>query len=70
LLLKELPLKLTAELKKLKVKFEENDHVKVLIPNSEVQDLIQKIKIPLTMIQTHNPTLEDAYVEIVGGKTE
>jgi ABC-2 type transport system ATP-binding protein len=62
--------KLTAELKKLKVKFEENDHVKVLIPNSEVQDLIQKIKIPLTMIQTHNPTLEDAYVEIVGGKTE
>lgn len=59
--------KLISELKKLKLDFEQNDHIKINVPNARVQHLLGHIKTPLDYIQTHNPTLEDAYLEIVEG---
>lgn len=58
--------KLISELTQMKLDFEENDHLKVNISNSKIQHLIKSIKTPLSWIQTHNPTLEDAYIELIG----
>ncbi len=57
--------KLELELKKLKLDFEKNEHIKINIPSSQIQKVICQIKVPLSFIQTHNPTLEDAYIEII-----
>jgi len=57
--------KLESELSKLKLDFAKNDHFKINIPNNEVQKLLAKIRTPLNFVQTHNPTLEDAYIEII-----
>lgn len=58
--------KLEAELKKMKLNFEKNDHIKINVPNAKVQYVLSHIKTPLFFVQTHNPTLEDAYIEIIG----
>jgi ABC-2 type transport system ATP-binding protein len=62
--------KLETELKKFKLDFEKNSHFKVNVPQSEIQKLLAKIKTPLNFVQTHNPTLEEAYIEIVEKGTE
>ena len=31
-----------------------------------VHELLKSIETPLNVVQTHTPTLEDAYLEIVG----
>jgi len=58
--------KLTRELTSHKIKFEGAGPVKILINNQSTgQEIIQKIKTPLTFLDIHNPSLEDAYVEII-----
>lgn len=57
--------KLKKELVKNKLKFNENTQVEVYIKGKDAQKVIQSIKTPLTHLELHNPTLEDAYLEII-----
>ncbi len=58
--------KLTNELTSYKIKFEGVGPFKILInTQSTGQEIIQKIKTPLTFLDIHSPSLEDAYVEII-----
>ena len=67
-------LKLKKELESKKIKFEREGPFKINIENKNLQKLIQSIKTPLTMLKTHSPSLEEAYLEIVsvkdGGESE
>lgn len=61
--------KLEIELKKLKLKYQEvSGQLKIDLKDKNAQKVIQSIKTPLTYLDIHNPTLEDAYLEIVGEK--
>jgi len=57
---------LRAELQGLVMPFTETPRFKVMLNGHSVQRVIQSISTPLTVLQTHMPTLEDAYVAIVG----
>ena len=62
---------LRAELAALGVPFEEGERVKVRVAGSGVHGLLKRIQTPLNVVQTHTPTLEDAYLAVVGaGKDE
>lgn len=56
---------LEKELKQKKYDFVREGRFKVKVRNGEVQKLIAGIKTDLTLVQTHTPTLEEAYLEIV-----
>ena len=59
--------KLSAELRKNKLKFIEiNGKLKIDLKGKNPQKVIQAIKTPLTYLDVHNPSLEDAYLEIIG----
>lgn len=57
---------LVKELTKDKVKFKESGPFKVISKGNSAQKIIQKIKTPLTTLEIHNPSLEQAYVKIIG----
>jgi ABC-2 type transport system ATP-binding protein len=57
---------LRGELRRLRVSFTETPRFKVMLNGHTAQQVIQSISTPLTVLQTHTPTLEDAYVAIVG----
>jgi ABC-2 type transport system ATP-binding protein len=59
---------LRAELGRLAVHWTETPQFKVLLNGHSIQQIIHGIETPLSVLQTHTPTLEDAYVEIVGHK--
>jgi ABC-2 type transport system ATP-binding protein len=54
------------ELKKFKVKVSGKGPFRVTLNGIEPQEIIQKIETPLNLLEIHNPTLEQAYVEIIG----
>ncbi|MGE3273367.1 MAG: ATP-binding cassette domain-containing protein [Chloroflexota bacterium] len=54
------------ELAALGIPFTETPHFRVPIDNRSAQEIIKAIDTPLTMLQTRTPTLEDAYLSIVG----
>lgn len=56
---------LREELSKRKIPFKENGVFKVAVPTSEVSRIIKSIHTPLSLVKTYNPTLEEAYIEIV-----
>ncbi len=58
--------KLEKELQKMNLTFTQEKGFKVEIENKQIQKLISGIKVPLTSIKTHSPSLEDAYVELIG----
>lgn len=58
--------KLTAELSDLKLKFTLEKEFKVFMEKRSAQQIIQSIKTPLSVLKTHNPSLEEAYLEIIG----
>jgi ABC-2 type transport system ATP-binding protein len=57
--------KLTKELSQLGYRFDEGEEVKVYIDSDEIQKLIGNLKVKLTTIKTHTPTVEEAYLEII-----
>lgn len=62
---------LEAELTKLKLPFERDSVFKVKITNgADAQKIIQKLSTPLTHLKTHSPSLEEAYLEIIGSGKE
>jgi len=56
---------LLKELKKFKVKISGKGPYKVVLNGIQPQKIVQKTKTPLTLLEIHNPTLEEAYVEII-----
>jgi ABC-2 type transport system ATP-binding protein len=60
---------LEKELKHHKFSYMKNGVFKVSLKNHTTQQIIKKIDTPLTLLKIHSPTLEEAYLEIIGGKT-
>lgn len=60
--------KLIEELNKKKIKFEDKDEFRVFIQNKDVQKFVAGLKSELKGIRTHAPSLEEAYLEIIGEK--
>ena len=61
---------LRRELEALGVTFEQEGHFKVSLNGHSAQDVIRSLATPLTVLKTHSPSLEDAYLEIVGKEME
>jgi ABC-2 type transport system ATP-binding protein len=58
--------RLRAELQRLRIPFEGHSPLKLPVAEPQaVHELLREITIPLTRIETHNPSLEDVYLEIV-----
>ena len=57
---------LRSELTQHGIGFVETPLFKIDLNHRSVQDIIKRIDTPLNMVKTHVPTLEDAYLEIVG----
>ena len=53
------------ELHRLKVEFTEASSFKINAHGGDVQRIIKSIETPLSLIKTHDPSLEDAYLEII-----
>ncbi len=53
------------ELKRLNVRFAEGSAFRVNVRAGEAQQLIKAIETPLSVVKTHDPSLEDAYLEII-----
>lgn len=59
---------LISELTKKKIKYEDASEFKIFISNNEIQSFLGNLKTKLTNVKTHAPSLEDAYLEIIGEK--
>lgn len=57
---------LLAELRRLELPSSSTAPFRVDLNGTSVQTIIKAIETPLTLVQTHTPSLEDAYLEIVG----
>ncbi len=53
------------ELHRLKVEFTEASAFKVNVRGRDIQTLLKAIETPLSLVKTHDPSLEDAYLEII-----
>lgn len=62
-------LKLRLELEQKKLRFSEDFPVKVLLEGRSSQEVIKMIDTPLSMLQIHQPSLEEAYLQIIGEKS-
>lgn len=62
--------KLESELNKLKYDFSGRGPFKISLNGSSAQQIIKSINTDLNFLDIHNPTLEEAYLEIVGGQNE
>lgn len=56
---------LRSELKRYGYKFSEDKYFTVHLDGMNVQKVIQSINTPLTVLKTHLPSLEEAYLEII-----
>lgn len=61
---------LRQELEAKKLKFNEKPYFEVLLNSHNIQNLIIGIKTPLTQVRTHNPSLEEAYLDIIEGEKQ
>jgi ABC-2 type transport system ATP-binding protein len=57
---------LRRELAALRLPFTEDGHIHVPLNGASAQDVIRSIDTPLTVLKIHSPSLEDAYLRIVG----
>lgn len=62
--------KLKKELFKNKLDFFEENPFKIAVNGITAQEIISHIKTPLSVLDIHNPTLEEAYLDIVEKKQE
>ena len=58
--------RLLTELQIKHLPYEEEDVIKVRLGHRSAQEIISLIKTPLNVLKIHTPTLEEAYVEIIG----
>jgi ABC-2 type transport system ATP-binding protein len=54
------------ELCRLGVAFSETTSFKIAVDIEDIHPLLKSIETPLTLVETHTPSIEDAYLEIVG----
>ncbi len=59
---------LITELEKKKIKYDDAGEFKVFIQNREMQDFLKNLKTEIRGFKTHAPSLEEAYLEIIGEK--
>ncbi|HLJ33865.1 MAG TPA: ABC transporter ATP-binding protein [Ktedonobacteraceae bacterium] len=59
---------LREELTRLHLPFTEMPQFRLPLKRADIHATLKAIETPLTSVQTHTPTLEDAYLEIVGGQ--
>jgi ABC-2 type transport system ATP-binding protein len=59
--------RLRVDLERLGVGYTEGQRIRVDLDGRSTHALLKSIDVPLTYVQTHAPSLEDAYLEIVGG---
>lgn len=57
--------RLRAELARLALPFTESASFQVNVRGSDIQTVLKAIETPLSMVKTHDPSLEDAYLEII-----
>lgn len=57
---------LIEELEKKKIKYDDQGEFKVFVQNKEMQDFLKNLKTPIGGFKTHAPSLEEAYLEIIG----
>ncbi|MBM4420939.1 MAG: ABC transporter ATP-binding protein [Chloroflexi bacterium] len=57
---------LRAELDRRGIAYDETDQIRIPLAGRTVHALLRGIETPLTRVTTHTPTLEDAYLEIIG----
>lgn len=57
---------LRTELARLGISFAETPLFKIGLDGRSAQQIIKSINTPLTVLKTHTPTMEDAYLEILG----
>ena len=62
--------RLRAELRRLDLSFEETPRFRVGLDGQSAHGLLKRIETPLTLVQTHAPSLEDAYLAIVADGAE
>lgn len=61
---------LICELNEKKIPYSENETVHISLDDRSAQSVIQSITTPLSHLQVHTPTLEDAYIEIIDDHVE
>lgn len=61
---------LRAELMRLNLTYADESPFKVSLNGRRVQEIIKAIDLPLTLLQTHSPSMEDAYLEILRKEEE
>ena len=61
--------KLAKELKTFKLKISGDGPFDIILNGTKPQDIVQNIKTPLTLLEIKTPTLEQAYIEIIGNNT-
>lgn len=61
---------LRRELEALGLTFEQEGQFKVPLNGHSAQEVIRSLTTPLTVLKTHSPSLEDAYLKIVGKEAE
>jgi ABC-2 type transport system ATP-binding protein len=61
---------LRRELQSLGLRFTERGDFHVFLDSHSAQEVIRSVKTPLTVLKTHSPSLEDAYLRIVGTAIE
>ena len=61
---------LTTELRANAIEFEDGSPIRVRLNGRTIHQVFRTIETPLHVVRTHAPTLEDAYLEIVGRETE
>jgi ABC-2 type transport system ATP-binding protein len=61
---------LRRELESLGLRFTERGEFHVFLDSHSAQEVIRSVKTPLTVLKTHSPSLEDAYLRIVGTAIE
>ena len=57
--------RLREELRRLKIEFVETSSFKINLHGNQLQAIIKAIETPLSFVKTHDPSLEDAYLEII-----
>ncbi len=62
--------RLRGELARLAIPYRDGPRVRIDLDGRTVHEVLRSVMVPLTFVATHAPTLEDAYLEIVGAKRE
>jgi ABC-2 type transport system ATP-binding protein len=58
------------ELRRRSVSFRETPLFRIDLDSTSAHQVLRSIETPLTVVRTHAPSLEDAYLEIIGKQTE